>query len=510
MTTLSKEATDELLAHFPSEVSNKLIDYIDNVAFLKSRYIFVTRVKRNQLGYCTHCRNDFDTDGLKHNELSTCPKCHSLCKVKQSGQGRKFLRDYAYVEWFEKSLSNPSGITVSGYFVVRDYSGDYRTVETKFQTQALYVFEQGKSMMVDHYYWNKDTYFVRKSIFSLAGTSMSNTPCFFPNECVEEAVQGTSFQYSTWENYKKYDLLKFFDIAAKHPCVEYLTKFGMSSVIESKLYGRPTHRAINWKGKTLSEVLKLNKQDLKQVRENSSSLDTTSLFIFQNVKKDGSNLTIEQVIDECSNLGISHRMKEFNYLRKLTTIQRIFNYAKKQNTKVKKGTFNSVGSVLSIWGDYLEDCKQLDMDVTDESILFPTDLHKAHLQTIERVKVRADETLNLQMQKRAKALKKFNFEYNGLLIRAFESSKEMVEEGNKLKHCIANYMLRYAQGQTSIFVIRKITNPTKPFFTIEIRDGRIIQVYGLKNCQPTKEVQVFLDAFKRAKLEKKKEKLLAV
>jgi hypothetical protein len=67
--------------------------------------------------------------------------------VKASGRGRKYLKDHAYVEWYEKSLIDPNAFVVSGFYVLRDYTGDFTKVETEYSMHAEYLFQQGKSTM---------------------------------------------------------------------------------------------------------------------------------------------------------------------------------------------------------------------------------------------------------------------------------------------------------------------------------------------------------------------------
>jgi hypothetical protein len=93
------------------------------------------------------------------------------------------------------------------------------------------------------------------------------------------------------------------------------------------------------------------------------------------------------------------------------------------------------------------------------------------------------------------------------LIRPAKDSIELLEEGKKLSHCVGTYSNKYAEGKTNIFVIRKIDEVDKPFYTLEFFNDSIIQVRGNRNCSPTKEVEAFVEAFKEAKLKNKKTKV---
>jgi hypothetical protein len=100
-------------------------------------------------------------------------------------------------------------------------------------------------------------------------------------------------------------------------------------------------------------------------------------------------------------------------------------------------------------------------------------------------------------------LEKFRFEHNGYLIRAASSAEEIIEEGKVLMHCVGGYADRHANGETNILLIRKISDPDKPYFTMEVKANQIIQTQGFKHVLPTGDVKEFVAAFKAEKLEKK-------
>ncbi|MED1850329.1 hypothetical protein P4V33_01555 [Brevibacillus borstelensis] len=263
----------EFFAHFPQTASHAMVDFATDTVFLSSRYLFVRRVGSMQFGYCTHCKQEYLTSslngklGLKHNQDWQCLKCKSLVIVKASGISRKRLIDDAYFVWYEKSAINPKAVVALGIYAVRDYRGDYYKIETEFKTVAMYLFEPGKSRMLRRDYW-AERWYEAKSIISEFDHSMKHKRCYLALESVVQAVRRTPFQYSTWGEYTRQspDLVKFFDLAAKYPCVEYLTKLGLRSFIEAKLYGYNTYGAINWRGKSIEKVLRLSKSEIKEMR----------------------------------------------------------------------------------------------------------------------------------------------------------------------------------------------------------------------------------------------------
>ncbi|MDF2790464.1 MAG: hypothetical protein K0S80_3565 [Neobacillus sp.] len=503
-----KPAKEEILSHFSTEISNGIVDYAIDEPFKSSRYIFTWKKGNQQYGFCTHCNSEYKTFELKHKSRFICPECQSECKVQASGVSRKYMVDEVYFVYYEKSVINPDAITARGIYAIRDYRFDFRSVDTMFQTKALYIFEQGNGRMVHRPYvyfshtegmayvsgWNS-----KKNVRSEINSSMANKPSYCSYTSIREAVKNTPFQYSTWESYLTGDMVQFFDLYSKYPCIEYLTKIGMRDMVDAKLYGHKTYGAINWNGKTLQKVLRLSKQDLKEISNVKISIGPLALRLFQISKKDRSNLSLNEIYEIVQ--GYGSQFEDLQIVLKHTTLGKTNNYIKKQlrNDSKKKIYFHEF-QVLQMWRDYIKDCNRLGMDLSQDIVLFPSNLHRAHQNTIKQVKIKEDAELTKKIRLRLKFLQNFCYEYSGIMIRPAADSKELIEEGKALHHCVGTYANRYAKGETNLFVIRKVDEPDKPFFTMEIKDNLIVQTRGLKNCSPTKEVQTFIDAFTVEKL----------
>ncbi|MDB5056348.1 MAG: hypothetical protein JWM44_4398 [Bacilli bacterium] len=509
---MSHISTLAIRAHFPEKQSKAFCDYATDVAFLWSRYIFTRRVGKQQYGYCTHCRAEYETIGLKHGYETTCPGCKSLCAVRSSGMGRKSMVDEVYFIWYNRSTINPKGITARGVYGIRDYRDDYHKTETIFTEKALYLFEPGQSIMhhVPYLYFSSYTGAIyigdmepSKNVRSVTKNGhMANIKHFCSFESIKEAVQGTPFQYSTWESYEDGDMVNFFSLYSLYPCIEYLTKLGMGGLVDAKLNGHKTYGAINWKGKTPDKILRLNKKEINALRAPGIDVDPLLLRLFHISKKDGSNLTIEELSAINNSIG-DYGFGDLQKALKCTTLKKITHYINKQCTKKEMDRHNK-RQAISTWNDYIADCVTLGFDLTNEVVMFPSNLHAAHQNTIKQVKVKEDIALQARMAARVKSLEKMKFEANGLMIRAAIDSKELIAEGKALQHCVGNYAESYAKGKTDLFVIRKVDEPDKPFFTMEIRDGSIAQCRGLKNCSPTQDVKAFIDLFTSKKLLTKK------
>lgn len=467
---------NEILSHIPTEFSEEVKRYARDVVLERSRYLFVRRENKELVGYCTHCQQEHAyIDAVKYGQEIKCIHCKSICIMKQNGRGRKYLNDDGYFVWFDKSIKDPNVLVARGIYVQRDYSQAYEKVQTTFAVTAAYVFGDGQSKMVNRTWWGGDTrgWYLRSTVFSESGGAMSSTPHYMAIESIERAVKDTPFQYSTWEHYKDGDLIKLFDVAAKYPCIEYLTKLGLTSIVRAKIQGGRTYGAINWRAKKIDAVLKVTKQDLLEIRKSGLDIRPFTLWLFQQFKKEGAKVSILEVHGFVGLCGGNHIRDDIQLLRKTFSLNQIRNFTIKQyQRKNPKGRHYWSGSqVLVAWRDYLSDARRLGMEVTDESILYPSNLYQAHQKLLKKIKILANKALNDQIKHRLPMLAKYKFESDGFIIRPAESSDELIREGNALKHCVGTYAKRYAEAQIDLFVIRKESDPDKPFYTLEVRGG---------------------------------------
>lgn len=506
----------EFAKHFPKGLSKDIQTYMIDHAFLASRYIFTRREGKQQYAYCTHCRKEYKTNGsLRQGDKTYCQKCGSQCKVKSGGRGRKSMVDQAYFVYYEKSKVNPQAIVARGIHAFRDYRGDYKKVRTGWTTIAFYLFEPGKpgvNVQASSYFmsqegkigvwWWKECKSVFENPIIQKSWLMSDT---YSRDSIEKSVIGTPFAWSGWDKYDIGDMTKFFDLFSRYPCIEYLTKLGFTSLVQDRLEGNKTFGAINWHGKNLFKVLKLTKHELNEVKNNHIHIDCWTLFILQWSKKSGVNFTVTEAADfanACSEFYFEEMKKLFTY----GTVREIIRYLNKQCSQKDKEHYHSMTYTITTWRDYLVDARKLGLDLTSKNVIFPRNLYRAHQNTIKQIKYREDKLLNQKIKARNKELKKYYFEHNGLLIRAAMDTAELILEGKVLNHCVGGYANRHASGQCTILFIRKIDEPDKPYFTVEVAQNQVIQCRGLRNCAQDNTVKAFVEEFKKKRLKQKKEK----
>ena len=170
------------------------------------------------------------------------------------------------------------------------------------------------------------------------------------------------------------------------------------------------------------------------------------------------------------------------------------------------------------WLEYIGWCKELKYDLNNMFIYMPTNFRKVHDRTAKEYQALQDkraaaerkrqETLvRKHMEQTQKAMEEifkknkeqdaFSIRGRGLLLVIPKSAEEIKAEGEALHHCVGGYIGRVADGETSIFFVRKEEAPDTPYFTMEYRDHQVTQCRGMRNCDMPPDVKAFVKVFEK-------------
>jgi hypothetical protein len=437
----------------------------------------------------------------KHGDKMICPNCGSECIVRYSGLGHSNLRDYAYFVYYEKSQLDPNVIVARGIHAARDYGRGYKNIKTLLETEVYYTFEykkMGKMIKPICESWNSGYHL---GFSKTVHTWINNHPytcTYYSRESIKKAVQNTPFAWSGWEAYGYEDMVKFFDLYSRYPIIEYLNKLGHKSIVMEKLEkGGISYNVINWRGKTAESFFKLTKEELCIIKQQKIEITSWFLYLIKINTEQNYGLSLPEVkILSQNTIGIGEIDGFEHTFSKYMNFKEAFKYCLKQR-KISTRSYFALNMVARDWGDYVSECKKLNMDISDMRVLFPNDLHKAHLNTTDQIKYAEDKALTEKIIARLPELSRYYVQSGQFMIRPAESSFELVEEGKALNHCVGRYAKDHAEGKTCILFIRKVEEPDKPFYTAEFKDGKLVQVRGFRNCIPEdKALLAFIEKFK--------------
>ena len=75
------------------------------------------------------------------------------------------------------------------------------------------------------------------------------------------------------------------------------------------------------------------------------------------------------------------------------------------------------------------------------------------------------------------------------------------EEAKKIVN-LYSIIEAYANGETILLCVRNIEDKDKPLVTVEVKNRKVVQAYGIHDTKPPKDVLEFLDKYKKEVLSK--------
>lgn len=194
-------------------------------------------------------------------------------------------------------------------------------------------------------------------------------------------------------------------------------------------------------------------------------------------------------------MGVNPSLELLNRIE-TSDIKPLSKFAKRLGTsidKVSKYLKDSCNQSIQYqyYEDYLDMLDQIGTPATTESTMFPDDLRKAHDDAVVKINTIKQEENNSEYAKHYPNYAHLNYTNNGLMMVVPKDVVEIIMEGKELNHCVGSYVDRVAKGETVILFIRHADSPLEAFYTMEYKNGKIIQVRGKHNDRPTKEVSEF-------------------
>lgn len=508
----------ELVPELPEDFNK----WIEETVLFKSRYIYYEYKARKKYmkGFCTYCKKDLLVEKPRHNQEGICPKCQSLITYKALGKSTKVC-DYAEAALFQNVKT---GFLIRLFKVSREFDVHYRKPRTHYFEVAR-DFYNGNG--VKSYEWAdfKQSGTVRWCDYN--GKWCTNKTAVYDGN-LEAVLKGTKWQYSALKEFAThkpgigFDVYRYLSLYKEYPFIEYLVKLKLYKITFEIIEGWGANK-IDTKGKTLEEILKINKAHLPMIQKMDASLD--ELRLVQVMQREGLNLPPERIRYINENFGCATGLLE---IARYTTVNKALNYLAVQKevpdedpgcphyswrtddsrkNKRLANTFND-------WMDYIGFCKELEYDLNNEFVLYPKHLQKEHDRAYKLIQAKRDkEKAQKQKEMRDKIkiiakeiLKKYCMQYKGFVIMAPKNADELIKEGQILHHCVGSYLEKMAKGLTIILFIRKAEAPEKPYCTMEVTNGKVIQCRGKNNSDMTEKLSKVLDAFKKKKLIPQQEK----
>ena len=499
---------------------------IERAAENLPRYLWITTEGRERWLRCEACGTQWEEhrgrkwpDDLRQGQRTSCPRCGEAVIPKQMGRGFRNIKDRLKLIWYERSPERPDAIAAHGAWCERDFDfadGERPwTLAPEVEVRSFAVFihgEDGYRFRHYHTVWEDSNGILHdgwrfKPVNRLGcltfgdqylfmGRYSDPVPAVLLEDTLADALRDTPF-LRAWDgaymlNEHGRDGVEALTLIARYPCVEYLTKLGMTEFMTARLLNGLPGGEMNWRGRSMAQVFRLDRGRLGELKHAGIMLTPPLLILLHWLERQGIRLTAPEAANvaellaryttgERQNIGLENGLKHLEKSRWKKALRYMARTAAKlRDMRLHCGDFF----------DYWIQMARLHEDLNRDAVAFPSDLRAAEARATERLRRLKDEqnaaARAIKDEKIAKLLpgltKRYGFSFGGLTLRPARDSAEVIREGRALHHCVAGYVDNYAAGHTVICVLRRDCDPDMPWRTVEISTGgRLIQDRGFHN-----------------------------
>lgn len=501
-----KERTDAKMRQI-TPLEPAVMEWVDEELMKEYRCIFYDyhKGKKKQRGWCTHCHQEVEIEHPKHRAQGECPHCHSKVFFLATG---KFKDHEAVVrgdEWFCYIQPTDEGWCLR-YFQVYLYSNSRIRTGEKYTLLERHrcFYSLALRGYTGFYDWGNFRQTGEMRFYDTSERWMGSCR-IYPGTMEAIRQKDKQMRFVPLQEiacHIKTDPSRLLLECMAYPIqMEYFAKAGLYRMLGEIVSGYGPKMP---QGKTPQEIFGLSGQTLKEIL----SINPTwrELDAYRKISQ-------YQRIDIPTFHRLYGRIEVYSRLASLTeylSLTKIEHYLDKQVKAFCRG--GSEDHIVIDWLDYLNACKKLGYDLTDDRILRPKDLTKAHDDATALAKEKENQRTAQRIEQAAQKWSGYAWQSDGLLIRPIRSYRELVTEGQKLKHCVANYAKSYADGSCKLFCIRKQSEPDTPYYTLELgKEDRLVQYRGYRNdaennYQPQEEVRRFVTQWMKKIVETPKDK----
>lgn len=531
---------DQKMELVPDNPKN-LDKWAHDIAMADKRYLIyqAESKKKTTVGYCTHCKKSIEIDiqaiKSKNKKRGMCPSCGSQVTFIPNGYFPKCQRDSKWICLIQKVTV---GI-VARYFRVSQEFDRGNNYKEKFSIielcRTFYECADPIEFKIDSYEW--DVYKQRGNSRWCPDQNKYNcASAVLYTDNLPDALSDSVYQYCALDIYQKKSGCNAIPVWMYMR--SYLTKNYLEMFIKCGLINltndivRGNAYGITTDGKTPAEILKISNKYISILREINGT--TGELRLLQQCEADTVLPQATDIHEFYKLFGGNDEM--LGVINSHISISKFMRYMDKQKSKLPKQPKQQcchVGMMSARdytreeriqqeykdlgkdWLDYISWCALLRYDLKDLYVLLPPDFKKAHDRVMKEYQAYKNEQERKQQAvimklikdalKAAEGIPAMMMKSKGLMIVLPKSGEEIKEEGRTLHHCVGTYIERVAKGETMILFVRKESNPLDPYFTLEYREGKVIQCRGKNNCSMNKEVKAFVKEFEE-KINTKDEK----
>lgn len=486
---MKKEQALALLDGFP-QTPPEIVKQMKNRL---KRYLIIDH--KESTCYCTYCEKSGKIPkslAIAHREQNYCPKCGTEVTVIENSHnfsGNVIESEANCVVCLNKP--NDENLYISCYNLTLYFTKAELRPKIKIDETQRYIFtaksavRYGRDKLWEsialRYTYTWSDWKVRTQVTEPVFRNQSFGGMYEPAYSLinTAAINNTCMRYCALDMISdRISPMSYLIYYQKHKGIERFVKIGMHGIVEKALSPYSTIE-INYKETEPHKMLGLSREMFRAMR--SGQIDLRSI---KSLSGHFPNLSVDKY-------AIYHAIIQNQY-GMLGRVCRSTKTPSEQLLKYLIRQRNKYGDHISIsyYDDYISICREIGYNLTDSVVLFPRDITAAHDRVVSaRAAIIAEKERrkNIERDKQLQALQKqrkaLEFCFGDYIAILPQSCAEIVQEGAALRHCVAGYAERHAEGKLTIMFLRRANELDKPYYTIEISANayKIIQCRGYRN-----------------------------
>ena len=405
--------------------------YLDRMT---SKYNKIILFKNRDISgyYCTKCRTWHfmpakRLKNMKRHDYLTCGNCKTRLEIIYQSNVIEDFKDYVTLV----QLNCRNELIIRLFFYEKSYNKYFGMFDERFYEVERINLDRKIAM-------KNNSYRVMGSCYIFHGRTAKGwlrdrtgyyDAYYYANVVTKPYIikqlinRHEKLRYSCLSIAAKYgiDLIEYIKLWIDNPKIELLMKAGCIRMIKDIC----NHRYYYIR---TSILRRLDKNGINMIRKYNMSYKETETYIDLKIND-------YELLKKAAAIDYDNRIK--NEL--LDSLGNIYREAKIINYLYKTG-YSAIN-----YKDYIEWCVLLGKNMTDKKIMFPDEPAKMHDKMYKELTAFENKIYDQKINDFSKVLEKYDYENKSLQIRPARSQKELIDESEKLGHCVSSYAKKMAR-----------------------------------------------------------------
>lgn len=391
---------------------------------------------------------------------------HNYCTEKRLTKASK-LTFFDTKTHFQIILCNSKKIEIQTYAVYSEFVDGIQCFSEKLENMEILMNDQ--HIKIGATYQENEYKFGLKQ---LAGMFNYYLPDMFEVKHIRKKLKKSELRYLNLDDVGIDDLPRIYKYRER---IEFCQKIGANRLAKQ----------IIWRNELDMRIITMN--FLK--RNKSFFKNSTRVFSDYLLKKNIESKGIRFV----PGVEVYMSYKDVSEVPEFIGLLKLQNYLIKQSC-----SFN-------YYMDYLNILNSLNVNDKDK-IKFPSNIVLSHDRAVDAFNAVKHDIKRQEFESRKQREKSMEMEIGQYKFMLPATADDLIQEGKVLHHCVggSGYIQSHAEGKTTIIFIRK--NSDEPFYTMEYKNGNVVQVRGERNKDADSDVEKAVNQWQKNINKKKKER----